>query len=145
MTAGQHAHHHPRLFDDHRWAVGGSVALYAAAAILMLVVAVARDAIQPLDDQWLEAMVAIEAGPFTFIAEIFNLVGSFWIMLPIRLGLTGYLWTKKRWEQLIVWIGAWLISDISVSVLKTLYGRERPPDGLVSTSNSSFPSGHAIA
>ncbi len=144
MTAPR-AHHHPGLFDDHRWAVGAAVGLYLAAAALMILLAVAIDSVQPIDDAWRDAMVAIEVGPVTFLAKIFNVVGSTWFTLPIRLVLTGYLWSKRRMEQLTVWVLAWVVSDILVSLLKALYGRSRPLESLVSTSNSSFPSGHAIA
>lgn len=142
---GQRVHHHPGLFDDHRWAVGGAVGLYVAALAVMLWVAIDIDSVQPIDDGWFDAMVAIEVGPLTFLAKIFNVVGSTWFTLPIRVALTGYLWSKRRFEQLTVWVVAWAVSDIGVSVLKALYDRDRPPDGLVSTTNASFPSGHAIA
>ncbi len=138
-------HHHPALFDDHRWAVAGAVSLYIAAAAVMLWVAVGISSVQVIDDVWFDAMVAIEVAPLTFAAKIFNVVGSTWFTLPIRVVLTGYLWSKRRFEQLTVWVVAWVVSDISVTVLKALYGRDRPPDGLVSTTNASFPSGHAIA
>ncbi len=144
MTAPR-AHHHPGLFDDHRWAVGAAVGLYLAAAALMILVAVAIDSVQPIDDAWRDAMVAIEVGPVTFLAKIFNAVGSTWFTLPIRVVLTGYLWSKRRMEQLTVWVVAWVVSDILVSLLKALYDRSRPLESLVSTSSSSFPSGHAIA
>lgn len=138
-------HHHPKLFDDHRWAVGGAVALYVAAVAVMLWVAIDIDSVQSIDDRWFDAMVAIEVGPLTFSAKIFNVVGSTWFTLPIRVALTGYLWSKRRFEQLTVWVVAWVVSDAMVQTLKALYDRARPPDGLVSTTNASFPSGHAIA
>ncbi len=133
-------HHHPRLFDDHRWAVVAAIGLYVAAAAVMLWVASDIDSVQSIDDSWLDAMIAIEVGPLTFFAKIFNAVGSTWFTLPIRLALTGYLWSKKRFEHLTVWVAAWVVSDIFVSLFKVLYDRDRPPHGLVSTSNASFPS-----
>lgn len=142
---GLQVHHHPRLFDDHRWAVIAAIGLYVAAAAVMLLVAIDIDSVQSIDVSWFDAMVAIEVGPATFLAKIFNVVGSTWFTLPIRLVLTGYLWSKRRFEQLTVWVVAWVLSDVMVQSLKALYDRARPPDGLVSTTNASFPSGHAIA
>ena len=138
-------HHHPALCDDHRWAVGAALGLYIAAAVTVLLVGFARTTIQPIDDGWLEAMIAIEAGPLTFVAKIFNVVGGRWLMLPIRIGITAYLGTKRRFEQLTIWVVAWVFSDLAVGALKALYGRDRPLDPLVSTTNSAFPSGHAVA
>ena len=144
MTVSR-VHHHPKLFDDHRWAVSGAIGLYVVAAAVMLWVAVDIDSVQQIDDTWFDAMVAAEVGPLTFFAKIFNVVGSTWFTLPIRLVLTGYLWSKRRFEHLTVWVVAWVLSDVTVQLLKALYDRDRPPDGLVSTTNASFPSGHAIA
>lgn len=138
-------HHHPRLFDDQRWAVGGAVGLYLAAAIVMLWVALDRSNVQVLDDVWYDAMVAIEAGPLTGAAKVFNIVGSSWMTLPIRIGVGLLLWSRKRWEWLAVWIGSILVAEVTVTVFKALYGRDRPLDALVSTTGFSFPSGHAIA
>lgn len=138
-------HHHPDLFDDHRWAVGGAVALYVAATAVLLWMAVGRSTVQPIDDWWYDLMVDIEAGFLTSVAKTFNYVGSTWLTAPIRLIVTAGLWAQKRWEGLAVWIGSILVSELAVSLFKALYGRSRPLDALVGTSSSSFPSGHAIA
>jgi undecaprenyl-diphosphatase len=141
----QPGHHHPQLFEKRRWAIAGSVTLYLAALFILAWVALDRSSIQGIDDQWFDAMVAIEAGALTWSAKIFNLVGSAWITLPIRLGLSAFLWTRKRWEQLAAWLATWAVSDVAIGALKALYERPRPPDALVGTTNFSFPSGHAMA
>ena len=102
-----HEHHHPRLFDDPRWAVGGALALYAAAATIMIWMAVGRSTLQPLDDWFHDSMVSIENGFLTFGAKAFNFIGSTWVTAPLRVVVAGLLWVQKRWEWLTVWIAWW--------------------------------------
>ena len=138
-------HHHPRLFDQERWAIGGAIALYILAAAVMIWMALGRSTLQPLDDWFHDSMVSIESGFLTFFAKVFNYVGSTWVTLPLRVAVIGLLWTQKRWEWLTVWIASIVVSEVSVTVFKLLYDRPRPIDPLVSTTGASFPSGHAIA
>lgn len=138
-------HHHPRLFDDPRWAVGGAVALYAAAAIVMIWMALGRSTLQPLDNWFHDSMVSIENGFLTFGAKVFNYLGSTWVTAPLRVAVAGLLWVQRRWEWLTVWIASIIVAEASVTVFKLLYDRPRPIDPLVTTTGASFPSGHAIA
>ncbi len=138
-------HRHPSLFDDHRWAVGGAVGLYVAATVIMVWMALGRSTLQPVDDWFHDLMVSIENGALTVFAKALNIIGSTWITAPLRLVIAGLLWAQKRWEALTVWVASIVVAEISVTVFKYLYDRPRPPDGLVSTTGSSFPSGHAIA
>ncbi|MDH3538815.1 MAG: phosphatase PAP2 family protein [Acidimicrobiia bacterium] len=141
----QREHHHPRLFDDQRWAVGGAVALYALAAIVMIWMALGRSTLQPLDDWFHDAMIDLENGVLTFGAQVLNYAGSVWVTAPLRLAIVGLLWARKRWEWLTVWMASIVVAEISVTVFKLLYDRPRPLDPLVSTTGASFPSGHAVA
>ncbi|NNC93750.1 MAG: phosphatase PAP2 family protein [Acidimicrobiia bacterium] len=138
-------HHHPRLFDDPRWAVGGALALYAAAALIMIWMALGRSTLQPLDDWFHDSMVSIENGLLTFGAKVFNYVGSTWVTAPLRVAVAALLWVQKRWEWLTVWIASIVVAEVSVTVFKLLYDRPRPLEPLVTTTGASFPSGHAIA
>jgi undecaprenyl-diphosphatase len=138
-------HHHPALFDDHRWAVGGAAALYASVAVLMLWVAVSRPSLQPLDDWFYDGMVSIENGATTVLAQVFNHLGGVWVTAPLRAAIAVYLWGRRRWEWFTVWLASILFSELAVTVLKALYDRPRPFDSLVETTGSAFPSGHATA
>jgi undecaprenyl-diphosphatase len=140
-----HEHHHPALFDDQRWAVGGAITLYTLAAIVMIWMALGRSTLQPLDDSFYDAMVSIESGVLTFVATVFNYLGSTWVTLPLRLVVAWLLWAQKRWEWFTVWLASIAVAEVSVTVFKLLYDRPRPLDPLVSTTGASFPSGHAIA
>jgi undecaprenyl-diphosphatase len=138
-------HRHPALFDDHRWAVAGAAVLYLAASVLMLWMAVDRASLQPLDDWFHDRMVDIETGVLTFFARVLNYVGSVWVTAPLRVAVAGFLWARRQWEWLTVWLMSIFISELSVTVFKALYDRPRPLDPLVHTTGSSFPSGHAVA
>ena len=138
-------HRHPALFDDPRWAVGGTMALYTLAAVVMIWMALGRSTLQPLDDWFHDSMVSIESGALTFFAKVFNYLGSTWVTLPLRVGVAGLLWVQKRWEWFAVWLASIAVAEVSVTVFKLLYDRPRPIDPLVSTTGASFPSGHAMA
>ena len=142
---GAPEHRHPHLFDDPRWAIGGAVALYVSAAVLMIWMALGRSTLQPLDDSFHDSMVSIESGGLTFFAKAFNYLGSTWVTLPLRVGVAVLLWAQKRWEWLTVWLASIVVAEVSVTLFKVLYDRPRPIDPLVSTTGASFPSGHAIA
>lgn len=138
-------HRHPALFDDHRWAVGGVVALYVAAAFVMVLVAVDRATVQPIDDWFHDRMVSAETGVVTAVALVFNFLGSVWVTAPLRAGVAVLLWAQRRWEWLVVWVLSIVVAELSVTVFKALYDRPRPLDPLVDTTGSAFPSGHAVA
>ncbi len=140
-------HRHLELFTDHRWAIAGAAAMYALAALVMTLMAfdVGRDVVQPVDDAWHDVMVGLEWRPGIAIAKVLDLVGSIWVTLPVRIGVAIWLASRTRWAALTFWVSAWLISDLSIGLLKTLYERARPLDALVETSGFSFPSGHAVA
>ncbi|MDH3605802.1 MAG: phosphatase PAP2 family protein [Acidimicrobiia bacterium] len=138
-------HHHPSLFDNHRWAVAGATGLYVTATVLMVWMALGRSTLQPIDDWFYDLMVSIESGVLTAFAKVLNLVGSTWVTAPLRLVVAVFLWMQKRWEWFTVWVASVVVSEISVSLFKFLYDRPRPPDGLVATTSSAFPSGHAVA
>jgi undecaprenyl-diphosphatase len=147
MTQTQdNGHHHFHMFTDHRWAVGGAIALFAAAALLFVIMAfdAGRDFIQPLDDAWLDAMVAIESGPLTFLSKTLDILGGALVTWPLRIILTAYLAVQRRWVALSVWIVTAVVAEASIGLLKEAYARPRPPDALVETSNFAFPSGHAL-
>ena len=138
-------HHYPELFHDSRWAVGGAVALYLSASLLMLWVAVDRSSLQPLDDWFFDRMVSLENAVVTFFAQIFNYLGSVWVTAPLRAAVAVYLWARRRWEWFTVWLASIFVSELAVTVFKALYDRPRPLDSLVETTGSAFPSGHAVA
>lgn len=101
--------------------------------------------IQRLDDAWLRLTISGRAPPLTVIANVFNLLGLVYVTLPVRIAIAGFLALRRRWWQLAAFVAAIVLSEILLGLLKEIYGRARPPDSLVATSGTSFPSGHAVA
>lgn len=120
------------------WALAGS--LFIAMAIPPL-----RAIIDDFDQWFWELAVRTEWAPAVLIAKGLSFLGSTWINVPLRIGVSGWLIFRRRWEALIYWIAAAAVSEPLIGLTKSLYGRPRPPDALVATTHDSFPSGHAVA
>jgi membrane-associated phospholipid phosphatase len=133
-------------------AAGGAV-LAVTAVVLALTAAVFAAVadhgvlvhIQRLDDAWLRLMVSGRSAPVTAVAKVLNVLGLVYVTLPVRIAIAGYLAWRRRWWQLAAFAAAVVLSEVLIGTLKGIYGRVRPPGSLVTTSGTSFPSGHAIA
>ncbi len=132
----------------HRFAV---ILLWWMIAVSVLLAGMAigpaREFIESVDDWWLELMVDAELGWLIRLGDVVALVGSTEATVPIRLGVAIWLGRRAAWDRLGVWVGAIVLSEATLSVLKAVYGRARPPIEFVLevTTSSSFPSGHVIA
>jgi len=124
-----------------------TLALGAATALFFVMVAnhVTRAPIQRLDDRFLRVMEANRSAVLTAIARFFNVLGLVYVTAPIRLAIAGFLAVRRRWWHFASFVGAVVLAEVSIGALKSLYDRPRPLGGLVHTTGTSFPSGHAIA
>jgi len=120
-----------------------------AVAMVLIAMAIgpARELIEQVDEWWLDLMVDSEVDGLIGWAEVLAFVGSPYATVPARLAVAVWLGRRAAWDRLGVWIGAIVLSVTATSVLKALYGRDRPPESLgeVAASGSSFPSGHTVA
>jgi len=120
-----------------------------AAAVVLIAMAIppAREFIEHIDEWWLDLMIDAEVDGLIDWAEVLAFAGSPYATVPARLAVAVWLGRRAAWDKLGVWIGAVVLSAIATSVLKALYGRDRPPEVLseASASGSSFPSGHTVA
>ena len=123
------------------WLAGISVLL------LGMVIGPARRVIENIDDWWLDLMVDAEVDGLIRLGEGLAYAGSVYATVPVRFGVAIWLGRRAAWDRLGVWVGAIVLSEATLSVLKALYGRARPPTevALEVTRSSSFPSGHAVA
>lgn len=120
--------------------------LGVAAVLTVLVADPGRvDAVQRIDDWWLDVMVDIRNQPFTRFCELLSVLGSAAVMWPLRAVAVVLLLARRRYVQLAAFLVAILTSELCIGPLKALIERPRPPDSLVATSGFSFPSGHAVA
>lgn len=140
----ERAHH---LLHDHRRAFRVAIVLWVLGGLLFIVMAVPtlRDRVQTIDDWAWELVVRLEWDPAVAVAKILDVVGSAWVNVPLRIAVTLWLAFKRRWEAMVFWIVAAAISEPLIGLTKFLYDRPRPPEAFVSTTHSSFPSGHAVA
>lgn len=135
------------MLERHRFALLGAVLLYVGASVLFVLMAIpsGRDLVQTIDDAVFEAVDPIDNAVLGGMAVLLNVLGGVWVTAPLRLVVTAWLISKRRWEALWAWIGAAVLSELAIAVLKPLYGRDRPPDPQVVTTGFSFPSGHSVA
>lgn len=135
------------MFDRQRHALALGLVLVAAGAVMAAVIGPdpVGSILQPLDDRWLDAMVAVRADWLTDVAEVLSVLGGPYVMVPLRLLVTAGLALNRRWLQLGAWVGAIVTSELCIGPLKALIDRPRPPGALRETSSAAFPSGHAIA
>ena len=120
----------------------------AAATVLLLGMAMepTRELIEHIDDWWLNLMVDAEVGFLITLSEVLAFGGATEITVPTMLGVSVWLGRRADWARLAVWLGAIILSEATLSILKALFGRTRPPADLMLevTRSSSFPSGHSI-
>jgi membrane-associated phospholipid phosphatase len=121
------------------WGVG---AVLAAMAIGVLVTASGPDA--PAIDRWWNALMSDVRDPFLIgFGSIMDRVGGGWIAtLLVPLAILAVLLFVRRWRAAVLVAVTLLASVAAVQLLKSLFGRARPQDMLVTSDFGSFPSGH---
>jgi len=117
----------------------------SATALIAMVIGPSRDWIERVDDSWLDLMVDVEVGALLGLAHVFAFAGRFYVLVPLRLGVLGWLARRRDWLRAGLWIIVTQIGDLSIFALKVLFDRDRPPVGLTSHSNAAFPSGHSAS
>lgn len=133
------------LFREHRVALGAALVFVVVAAAIFVLLAIDSTAewVQDIDDWVRDVAQATQWGPFTVLAMVLNVLGTWYVTWPLRFFVAGWLWARRRWEALVVWVGAAVIYEPLVGILKELYARPRPPDPAVEVTGFAFPSGHA--
>lgn len=135
------------MIVNHRRALILAAILLAAAGVLCLLVAIpgTRHEVQDVDDAVRRLAVSSENRPSTAIADAFSIIGGTWVNWSIRIVALVVLALRRQFLQLTAFALAVITSEAMIGPLKAAYDRARPPDGLISSSSGSFPSGHAIA
>ena len=132
---------------NHRRALRLCGALLLATLVVFLLVGTDpnRGFVQDVDDAFLRLMVDLRASPFVTLSKALSVAGGVWVNWPLRVLVMVVLAVRRRWLQLTAFVLAVASSELLIGSLKELYGRPRPPGGLIGTGGMSFPSGHAIA
>lgn len=98
-----------------------------------------------LDLRVLEVTEEVRNPILSGIARALNVIGGGVFTIPFRTIVALWLAARRRWRALVVWALTWITAEVGLVAAKAFFHRGRPPDPLVSTSGSSFPSGHAVA
>ena len=134
------------LVNQRRSLIASAVLLGGAVAVGALVAIPATRAwVQSVDDATRDLAVRVRNPPSTAVAEALSLIGSVWVIWPLRALIGLLLAVRRRWLQLTAFALSVVTSEAAIGLLKALYDRPRPPGSLIGTTAASFPSGHAIA
>ncbi len=119
--------------------------LLLACAVLLLVVAwtfVVPDGTHTTDRHWWEWMQdtwsSAPGHAARFLASVGNGYGRGLAVALLALPLLA----RRRWLGLAAFGAVEILTPLTTALLKALSGQARPPDRLVHTTGSSFPSGH---
>lgn len=134
------------LVNQRRSLIASAVLLGGAVAVGALVaVPATRHWVDRVDEATRHLAVDVRNGPSTAVAKALSLIGSVWVIWPLRTLIGLLLAVRRRWLQLTAFALSVVTSEAAIGGLKGLYDRPRPPGSLIETTAASFPSGHAIA
>jgi undecaprenyl-diphosphatase len=123
--------------------------LLAVAAVSVYVVVLQISLIETRDnlitgDRWaLDLARDVQTHALTTLAKVLSFLASFWVVLVAVIATGAYLVTRSRLAEAITLGIAFLLTDITFHVMKAAVNRPRPPDPLVDSGGSAYPSGHA--
>jgi membrane protein DedA with SNARE-associated domain len=95
------------------------------------------------DEAAQEIVDHLRSGAFTSISKAVTWLGSGGLVLALAALCAALLAWRRRWTEFWVLVAGMAITQIGIDVLKASVDRPRPPQPLVDSSGSSFPSGHA--
>jgi membrane-associated phospholipid phosphatase len=127
-----------------RWPlISGAIAVLLAFLLGALILA--RGAGRPIeaDAEWMEEILEHRSPVWEVPALLMNFLGAGIagvIVIPVLI-LVTLLILRRPWAALF-YLAATLVSSGLVQLLKTLFGRARPDDMIITSDFGSFPSGH---
>ncbi|MGH7541454.1 MAG: phosphatase PAP2 family protein [Gemmatimonadota bacterium] len=142
------------MLTDHRRAFTWSLLLLVASVGALFLVGRQAPELAPetsvgavgqLDASMWRWMGDIRFSPLTTVFHVLNVVGGGLVTIPLRAIGSVTLAIHRRWRALTAFLLTWATSEGTLWALKSYFDRGRPPGGLVETTSSSFPSGHAVA
>ncbi|HKZ12969.1 MAG TPA: bifunctional DedA family/phosphatase PAP2 family protein [Solirubrobacterales bacterium] len=142
-----------RLIGD-RLTPGGKFGLEVTSLLAVLAVAVfvlvayivvvgREPGPTPGDETAIEIAEALRGGFLTDLSKVITFLGSGLFVWPLTAICAAALAWRRRWTEVCVLIAGMVLIQVGFSEIKAAVGRPRPPEPLVGTHGSSFPSGHA--
>ncbi|OJU85551.1 MAG: hypothetical protein BGO11_00140 [Solirubrobacterales bacterium 70-9] len=97
----------------------------------------------PGDETAVEIAEALRCGFMTDFSKVITFLGSGAFVWPLAAVCAAALAWRRKWTEVCVLLAGMVLIQIGFTEIKAAVGRPRPPDPLVGTHGSSFPSGHA--
>jgi undecaprenyl-diphosphatase len=97
----------------------------------------------PGDETAQEIVGHLQSSFLTSVAKAITALGSGAVVWALAAICAALLAWRRRWVEFWVLVAGMAITQIGIVEIKDAVDRPRPPEPLVSTSGSSFPSGHA--
>lgn len=122
------------------WGIGLVVAAVALGAFVTMP---GPDLPSALDTGWNTLMISIQTPALVGFGMVMNVAGGTWVATYlIPLVILAALLIARRWRAAVFVLVSLLASVAMVQLLKSLFGRARPGEMLVTSDFGSFPSGH---
>lgn len=122
------------------------MAILAVASFVLVAYAVAvgeSPGPTPGDETAQEIVDHLRSGALTDIAKAISWLGAGGVVGALAALCAAFLAWRRRWTEFWVLVAGMAITQTGIDVIKELVDRPRPLGGLVDTSGSSYPSGHA--
>jgi membrane protein DedA with SNARE-associated domain len=97
----------------------------------------------PGDETAQEIAEHLRSGALTSIAKAITWLGAGGVVTVLAAICAALLAWRRRWTEFWVLVAGMAITQTGIDVLKEAVDRPRPAGGLVETTGSSYPSGHA--
>jgi membrane protein DedA with SNARE-associated domain/membrane-associated phospholipid phosphatase len=97
----------------------------------------------PGDQTALDVSSDLQAGWLTDVAKGITVLGSGAVTIPLAVVASIVLIARGRWMEFWALAIGFTLTVLLVPEIKEFTDRPRPPDSLVSTEGTAFPSGHA--
>jgi undecaprenyl-diphosphatase len=95
------------------------------------------------DETAIEIAEALRCGFMTTFSKIVTFLGSGAFVWPLAIVCAAALAWARRWTEVCVLLAGMILIQLGFTEIKAWVDRPRPPDPLVATHGSAFPSGHA--
>jgi membrane protein DedA with SNARE-associated domain/membrane-associated phospholipid phosphatase len=95
------------------------------------------------DKTAIDVAEALRCGFLTDFSKVVTFLGSGAFVWPLTAVCAAALAWRRRWTEVCVLLAGMALIQIGFSEIKVAIDRPRPPEGLIGTHGSSFPSGHA--
>jgi membrane protein DedA with SNARE-associated domain/membrane-associated phospholipid phosphatase len=97
----------------------------------------------PGDETAIELVGHLHSGLLEALSKVFSFLGSGIFIWGLTAVCAVLLAARRRWTEFGVLLAGMTLTSIGIHELKDAVDRPRPPQPLVGTAGSSFPSGHA--